>query len=157
MLFDLARFVEWPRERFPSSGAPLVVGILGEDPFGPTLDRELAHRRAHGHPIVVRRFRNLDEYRPCHVLFVGRSKARLMKEVLDFLGFLGERSVLTVSEREDFVRLGGVVRLVERPGGSGFDFEINRAAADRAHLEISSELLELAKVTPPVSAEPAGP
>lgn len=154
VLFDLARFVEWPRARFASADAPLVVGILGEDPFGPALDRELTHHRAHGRPIVVRRFRNLDGYRPCHVLFVGSSKARLMKEILDFLGFLGERSVLTVSERADFVRLGGVVRLIQRPDGSGFDFEINRRAADRAHLEISSELLELAKVTPPASPEP---
>jgi hypothetical protein len=156
VLFDLARFVEWPPGSFSSPGSPFVVGILGEDPFGPGLDRALARRQAHGRSIVVRRFRNLDEYRPCQLLYVGRAKARLMSSVLEFLDFLGEHSVLTVSVDDEFVRRGGVVRLSPRPDGSGFDFEINRKTAEREHLVISSELLELAKVEPPPAPPGAG-
>src|SRR5450759_2091560 len=37
-LFNFAQFVEWPARVFPASEAPLVIGILGDDPFGAYLD-----------------------------------------------------------------------------------------------------------------------
>src|SRR5207245_4709357 len=37
-LFNFAQFVDWPPEAVPDSQAPLVIGILGSDPFGDFLD-----------------------------------------------------------------------------------------------------------------------
>jgi hypothetical protein len=51
---------------------------------------------------------------------------------------------LTVGETEGFAAMGGVINLTVEQ--SGIHFEINRLAADRAHLRISSQLLSLAKL-----------
>src|SRR5690349_74091 len=33
-LYNFTQFIEWPPEAFPYPGAPFVIGIIGEDPFG---------------------------------------------------------------------------------------------------------------------------
>ena len=45
-LYNFAKFVEWPQEAFQNQSEPLVVCVLGDNPFGRTLD--LAARRHHG-------------------------------------------------------------------------------------------------------------
>jgi hypothetical protein len=145
---DLALYVEWPADAFAGPRAPFVIGILGADPFAGALDEAVRGRRAHGRSIVVRRYRNLDEYEPSHVLFVSEPKARLIDVVRDFLDSLDRRAVLTVGEREDFARRGGLVRLIVGPDGIGF--EIDAESARRAGLAIGSELLELAASPPAV-------
>jgi hypothetical protein len=53
-------------------------------------------------------------------------------------------STLTVGETEGFAATGGVINLtVEK---SEVHFEVNRLAADRAHLKISAKLLSLARI-----------
>ena len=37
-MFNFAQFVDWPQESFPEAQMPLVIGVLGEDPFGTYLD-----------------------------------------------------------------------------------------------------------------------
>ena len=37
-LYSFAQFVEWPADAFESPQSPLIIGILGLDPFGETLD-----------------------------------------------------------------------------------------------------------------------
>ena len=37
-LFNFAQFVDWPSKAFPEPQTPLVIGVVGEDPFGPYLD-----------------------------------------------------------------------------------------------------------------------
>jgi hypothetical protein len=33
-LFNFAQFVHWPPQAFPDAQAPLVIGVVGESPFG---------------------------------------------------------------------------------------------------------------------------
>lgn len=143
MVLELLHYVEWPAAMRPGPSAPFVVGVLGDEPMRAALAEELAGRRGHrllGRPVAVRGFRNLDEVDPCPVLFVGRDKARLLTVVLDFLG---DGSVLTVGERDDFLELGGAVRLAEEPGRIAF--EINLAAAERRRLRLSAPILQHAR------------
>ena len=37
-LYNFVKFVEWPPETLPSNGAPIVLAVLGKDPFGSALD-----------------------------------------------------------------------------------------------------------------------
>jgi len=53
-------------------------------------------------------------------------------------------STLTVGEAEGFAVLGGIINLTVE--GNKVHFEVNRLAADRAGLRISSRLLSLAKI-----------
>jgi len=54
-LYNFAAFVEWPRAAFAEDSSPIVVCIVGTDPFGTGLDRTLQGKTAQGRPIVIRR------------------------------------------------------------------------------------------------------
>ena len=68
-------FVEWPAEAFPASGAPIVIGVVGEDPFGSAIDRMVQDKRINNRPIVVERFKLGDDVRRCHILFVSPAES----------------------------------------------------------------------------------
>ncbi len=72
-LYNFGRYVRWPEEAFSSEDAPFVIGVLGADPFGATLDQVAAVKQISERRIVVRRFDSLDQYRPCHILFVAKT------------------------------------------------------------------------------------
>jgi hypothetical protein len=50
-LFNFAQFVEWPASAFPSPETPLVIGVLGEDPFGPYLDETVRGEKVNDRPL----------------------------------------------------------------------------------------------------------
>src|SRR5882762_3409674 len=51
-LFNFAQFVEWPPEAFPEAQTPLVIGVLGEDPFGGFLDETVRDEKVNNRPLV---------------------------------------------------------------------------------------------------------
>jgi hypothetical protein len=144
-LLHFVRFVHWPRESFSDPEAPLVIGILGSDPFGAYLDDVVRGEKVGGRPIVVARYASTaaveDE---CRLLFVGGAEsARIEDELPDLHG----RRILTVGETEEFMRQGGMAGLVLREGK--VRLRVNREAMQAAHLEVSSKLLRLAELVPP--------
>lgn len=140
-LFNFAQFVEWPSKAFAGSGTPLVIGVLGEDPFGPYLDETVRGETAKDHPLVVRRFRRVEDITACHILFVSQSDEDHLKAVLDSLK---GRSVLTVSDGDRFVSRGGIIGFVNEQ--RRIRLRINLAAARAADLTISSKLLRPAQI-----------
>src|SRR5205809_35803 len=74
-LFNFAQFVEWPPEAFPEARTPLVIGILGEDPFGAYLDETVRGETVYNRPLTVQRYSQVEETKTCHVLFISPSEA----------------------------------------------------------------------------------
>jgi hypothetical protein len=140
-LFNFAQFVEWPPSAFPDSAAPLVICVLGEDPFGPYLDETVHGERVQGHPLAVQRYRRLDEISGCHILFVGRQEQERLGEILDTLK---GHPALTVSDAEGFSRSGGMIRFVT--DRNRIRLRINLEAARDADLTLSSKLLRPAQI-----------
>ena len=140
-LYNFTKFVEWPQGAFPDDGAPVVVGVFGPDPFGPTLDDIVAGKRVGDRPLVIRRLDSSDGLAACHVLFVSSAKAA---EFVRLLPSLAHRPILTVGETDGFCETGGVVQFVMPQ--RKVRFRINVTAAERAGLKISSRLLDLAEV-----------
>src|SRR6185369_13663661 len=68
-LFNFAQFVEWPPSTFKETNA-IVIGVLGEDPFGPYLDEAVQGEEVNGHPIIVQRYRHIEDVKACHILFI---------------------------------------------------------------------------------------
>lgn len=139
LLYNFARFVEWPAEAFHAEDAPFRVCVLGDDPFGADLDPP-ARKRVNGRPVVVTRAPAEEPLEGCHVAFIAASEAPRLARALSRFG----PGVLTVSDIPRFAERGGAIGFVmER---DRVRFEINPDAADRAGLKISSKLLKLAKV-----------
>lgn len=139
-LLNFLKFVEWPQDGAQSvkPGAPLVVGVYGDNPFGSELANSFSGKVVDGHPVQLRFCNTEDEAGQCHLLFVGNGR-----KLTPLLENMQSKNVLTVGESGDFLRGGGLIRFViddER-----VRFEISLAAADRARLRISAKLLQLAR------------
>lgn len=139
-LYNFAKFVEWPAASFRGSRDPMTLCVLGEDPFGGELDQTVDGKTVMGRPIVVRRFAKPAGLEECRILFVSSSEGPQLDRVL---ATVGGRAVLTVGEEETFARAGGIISFVVRQ--NRVRFQIDRAAAARAGLSISSRLLEVAE------------
>ena len=138
-LYNFTQFTEWPASAFAGSNAPIVIGIVGEDPFGQTLDDVVRGEVVRGHPLVVRRLRADADFQGCHVLFFSHSEK---KHYLELLSRVKSKAVLTVGEMDGFAEHGGMINLMV--ANKTVQIEINQSVADQAGLQISSKLLKLA-------------
>ncbi len=145
-LFYFSEFVAWPRGAFGSPQAPIVICVLGNDPFDGALDQAVAGERVDGRTIVVRRMRNPDRAGHCHILYIGASEAARLPEILRSLR---GRSVLTVSGIQGFARQGGIVRFVLVD--AHVRLRINMEAARAGGLTLSSKLLSAAQLIGPAA------
>ncbi len=138
-VLNAARFVSWPAAALGDADSPLVIGILGDNPFGSSLQEIVKGETVQQHRITVRRV-SLAEAATVHVLFISYSER---DHIQGILRTLGDSSVLTVSEIDGFTQNGGMLGLALARGK--IRFEVNQDAASRAQLKISSQLLLLAR------------
>jgi hypothetical protein len=140
-LYNFAKFVEWPAAAFPTTNSPIIIGVLGDDPFNGFLDSTVQNKKIDGHPLAVHRPKTPADARACHVLFISSSEKKRWPEIS---AALAGSSTLTVSENWDrFTEQGGMIHLFME--GKRVYFDINNEAARRAGLKISSKLLLLGK------------
>ena len=137
-LFNFGKYVTWPA--IPSDSFSICV--LGRDPFGSSLDAIVSGETLGGRPAAVRRIRGAQEASSCQIVFISSSEEAHLQSMLATLARTG--SALTVSDLPDFVQQGGMIQFVQE--GNRVRFVVNLAAARRAGLVLSSELLKIAKV-----------
>jgi uncharacterized protein DUF4154 len=139
-LYSFGRYVDWPAETDEKIGRSFVIGILGEDPFGGALDKIAKTKQVENRPIVVRRWKSFEQYRPCHILFVPRTT--LPEQQAAAIGNLATEHVLIVGETPGFAEQGGTLNFFIE--GESVRFEINITAVRRQTLAVDGKLLRLA-------------
>ena len=140
-LFNFAQFVEWQPDAFPNPTAPLVIGILGTDPFGNYIDEAVNGEKVNDRAIVIRRFSSVADVGTCQILFISGSEQADLPQIL---AALKGRSILTVSDMDQFSHDGGMIRFVMEK--NKVRLRINNEAARSAGLRISSKLLRPSEV-----------
>lgn len=140
-VYNFTKFTDWPPGAFSSPRAPIVIGILGEDPFGQTMDDLVRGETVRERPLVVKRLRAGDDLRSCHILFISQSEKERLPAVLSQLK---GSPVLSVGDLAGFAEQGGMVNLLL--ANKTVKIEINQAAAEQAGLQISAKLLKLARL-----------
>ena len=138
-LFYFSQFVDWPPAAFAGDRSPIVIGVLGDDPFDGSLDQAVAGEQVNGRPIVVRRLQSIAQADGCHILYISASEAAQLPQILSTLK---GRNVLTVSDLDNFVASGGMIRFVLND--QHVRLRINARAAQAAGLTLSSKLLRAA-------------
>jgi len=149
-IYNFAKFVEWPTAAFPQSDSPIVIGVLGTDPFGNTLDRIVEDKKIGTRGFIVKRYKwskDLKDLRDCKILFVSASEKAHIDEIVQVVKGL---PILTVGETPGFAERGGMIRFTLED--NRVRFEVNVDAAHEADLNISSRLLTLAKIIPQATA-----
>jgi hypothetical protein len=150
-IYNFAKLVEWPTISFAQPDSPIVIGILGEDPFGATLDKIVADKKINGRGLAVKRVkwsRDLKDLKDCNILFVSASEKEHIESVIDAMKGL---PILTIGDAPGFAKRGGVMNFVLED--NKVRFEVNVEAAKHADLTISSRLLTLAKIVQQVAAD----
>jgi hypothetical protein len=156
-LYNFIKFVDWPEEKTSDSNEPIIIGIIGKDPFGRVFE-PIKNKKVKNRIVVIKRFksfesiqklgehdkaefdRNINYLRKCHLLFVCSSEKDKVKEVL---ALVKDHSVLTVADTKGFLESGGIINFLMED--KKVHFEINVTAAKKSKLKISSKLLRLAK------------
>jgi hypothetical protein len=143
LLFNLTRFVDWPDSAFAGPDAPLVIGIVGRDPFGQALDEAVQGEKVNGRRIVIERFPNPRSVGPCQILFISDKERGRVSSIL---ANLKARPVLTVSEIPGFATsIGGMIRLYTS-NENKVRLQVNLAQVQAENLKLSSKLLQVAEV-----------
>jgi hypothetical protein len=140
-LYNFVKYIEWPEP----VRAPLLICVAGQNPFGTVLEDLIRNQSVRGVPLRT-------EVVPgpipeCNVIFTPRTS-----KVPAYLKAAAGTPTLTVGETDGFIELGGMIRFFV-DGGKNVRFEINRTAAERAKLRISSRLLQLARLAEPGADE----
>lgn len=139
-LFHFTEFVEWPPAAFSDAKSPMVIGILGGNPFGDTLEKAVKNQKINGHPVTIRRMTPFSNLKQCHVLFVNSSVKSRLPLIFDSLA---GGHTLTVSDADNFLAAGGMIQFTA--DNDKVRFEISREAAEKAGLKMNSQLLMMAK------------
>jgi len=143
-LFNFTQFIEWPSASFSSSSSPLVIGVLGKNPFGNYLEETVSGETVHGHPLLVQHYKTVEEIKNCHILFLNITDATKIDQVIESAK---SKSVLTVSDGVNFMKQGGMIRFFTRK--NKIQFQVNTELTKSANLTVSSKLLRLAEIYVP--------
>lgn len=139
-LYNFARYVVWPAEKFKNPTSPFQICVLEPDPFGTVLDDTLRGKLVDTHPIVVSRSSRVQELRSCHIVYSALRDAAAAEAALAPLGGHG---VMTVHEADGALRAGVARFFLD---ARKVRFEINSAALGREKLQLGPKLQNLAIV-----------
>ena len=133
--------MEWPASSFSTAQAPFVIGVLGENPFGTYLEETVAGEQINGHPMIVKYYKDIDDSKTSHVLFINLiEKDELEKAMSSLKG----KYILTVTDAPEILKQEEVIRFIIKD--NKVLFQINPKAAKECNLIMSSKLLNLAKI-----------
>jgi hypothetical protein len=141
-LLKFAPFVTWPGGAAAAS-APVVVCVVGQDPFGAGLGR-LARQSGAGRSIVTRRMAVLERDAGCDVAYLAGGPRQ---SVADGLREAAGAPILTVTDEVTGDRDQGMIHFVVRD--RRVRFIVDQGAARRGGLALSSKLLSLAVTVRP--------
>jgi hypothetical protein len=138
-LVKFSAYVKWPESAFSSPGDPIIIGIVGRDPFGSTVDKIARSFKAKGRNVEIRRFTNSADITKSHVLFIPSSQQGNINKVQ---AALAGNPVLLVGNSPGFLEQSGSINFVMV--GKKIRFDISRTNCQKAGLTISSKLLAVA-------------
>ena len=133
--------MQWPPQSFARENAPLIIGIFGEDPFGSYIDELIEGEVINNHPLIVQRYATVKDMGDCHLLYINLKEKDQIRRTLDSLQ---TKPVLTISDADNFARIGGMIRFIRED--ERIRVRINTTAVTEAQLVISSKLLRLSEI-----------
>ena len=133
-LYNFALYTEWP----DGVGPTINVCLHGGDPFGADIDA-LKDKKVGDRRLAVLRNVPLGALTSCQVVFVTPAATAALPRVVERLR---DQPALVVADTPGGARAGAALNLPIADGRVAF--EANVAAAQSAHLKLSSRLLRLA-------------
>ncbi|HEX4912502.1 MAG TPA: YfiR family protein [Vicinamibacterales bacterium] len=140
-LFNFAKYVDWPQAAQGGS-ATIRICVPANPPFLALVRQAVQDEVVNGRPLTAINLDGLDNARECDIIYVGGAKT---PDAAAWIDAVRGRPVLTVG---DGGLIEGLVIAFVRDKDR-LRFDINRPAASRQKLSISSRLLGLARRVDP--------
>jgi hypothetical protein len=138
IVFNLAMVVTWPETELDDG--TFTIGVVGHDDSDPVLSH-LAGKEVRRRKLVLVDSLPVDAAPGAQIVYISRSQQGGIPVLL--AGLSGE-PVLTVSDVDGFCEAGGMVEL--RRDRNRIQLRVNRGAAERVGLRLSSQLLKMAEI-----------
>jgi hypothetical protein len=138
LLYNFMKYTDWPSDRAQQPNAPIMVCLLGGDPFAGRL-QPLAGRTVNQHVIELRNLRTVDDAGMCSLLFIHADEKPQWPQLR---AALAGKSMLTVSDFQGFAAAGGMIEFTRIENKIGV--KIDTVAVMAAHLQVQDRLLKLA-------------
>lgn len=140
-IYNFSLFVEWPSRAFEDENTPIVIGILGDDPFGESLDNALKGKLLNERGYQIKRSKWISDIADSHILYISPSAVQDLKSILNRIS---GKAVLTIGDYPGLASKGVMVNFYIE--NEKVRFEINANAVREAQLNVSSKLLRLGKI-----------
>lgn len=145
-LFNFLKYAEFPEEAFDDdeeeeTKAPLVVLIVGDDPFESALEKTFRGKELRGRALVVRRSKEVPDPLDAHLIFTAGLSDEDEAELIEATR---EKPCILVGDDPGFAERGGFINFYmskRKPR-----FEVNVGRQEDTGVELSANLLKLAKV-----------
>ncbi|MBN2744598.1 uncharacterized protein DUF4154 [Breznakibacter xylanolyticus] len=134
---NFIRYIGWPET---STQGDFVIGVVRSKEIADHLKQQSAGKKFGFQDVVIKEFKTVDEITKCQVIFVASSAnfARNAETISNKVG----KNALIVTEAEGATNKGAIINFVIRD--DKLKFEISKANASRASLQISSKLETMA-------------
>lgn len=143
-ILNIARFVTWPDEALKNQHDQLLLCLYRRNPWDGAIET-IEGKMVNGRALRINLVKSLAQSQPCNILLIGLDEIRHFDEESRQAA---DRPLLTIADLTDAdlppPRQPALVTLVRN--GARIGFEINLAKARRAGLQMSSNLLKLAKI-----------
>jgi hypothetical protein len=138
MVYNIARFVQWPRAALTSANFRLCTVGSGAETDAMTA---LEGKPLGDQTVAVQAVRRDSELSGCQLIYITADDAVRLSSISEQL-IANRAAALTISDAPSFIALGGIVQLVTVNNRQRF--RINQALAEKNGLSISAKLLQLA-------------
>ncbi len=135
-LYKFTPFIEWPAGAFEQPAGPMVLCIVGRDPFGGALDRAIGGQRLGPRPFVVLRLSRIEPGSGCHLAYLAGGADQAPAAAIQALR---GAPVVTVTDEAAGAGARGMIHFVVRD--QRVRFIIDAGGAGQAGLKVSSKLL----------------
>lgn len=139
-LYHFAKYTTWPEGCFATEESPLVIAVVGKDPFGAHLDA-LAGKKVAAHPIRIKRLADPEVVEGVHILFLGELEDEARTKLLERCA---ERPLLVVGDEKELAEKGAQIAFYLEE--AKLRFAVSTKAVERARLALGSQLLKLADI-----------
>ncbi len=139
-IYNFTKFIKWPKSVFHGKSTPFAVCVVGEDPFGDSIN-SLLKVKSQGRSFEIRRREKTEDLTGCHILFISSSETKSVRNILEAIRGSG---ALTIGDTPMFARSGVMINFYMSEGK--IRLEINLEAITKEKIDISSKMLGLARI-----------
>jgi hypothetical protein len=140
-LYAFGLHIDWPKKVMEATPGKFVIGIVGQDPFGDSLEFIAKKKKIQERTILIRRFPTPEKFQGvCQMVFISHSLTPEQQAAA--IRKISGVGVLLVGETPGFAKQGGIANFYL--DGNRVKFEINGEAAKRAQLRPDAMLLNVA-------------